>query len=334
MNSRPLISVLIPTYNREKKILRAINSVINQSYNNIEIIISDNCSEDNTEFEVKNIKDERIFYSRTTSNIGPVNNWLNCLDKAKGEYVYLLFSDDYLDTYCLEKHLNILKCNIDVAFSYSNLYSSNINRIDYNSTPIGIYSSIFFISNQILPEKSSISPGLPIKYPITPACALFRKIDMQKNLKLHFDNPLNIDFSNKFHNGMGNDKALFIFTANDYKYVNHLDEILVYSLPDNNNLSSIYGGQENFYYFLAIFDFIKKNQNNLYDKEWSKRCADFYSYLILKYDFLSLIKSIKNNISKTDIYTFYKTLFYLSLKIYIKLRYKIGIFKKNILAFK
>lgn len=56
------ISIIIPTYNREKLIGNSIKSVLNQTYKNIEIIVVDDCSTDNTKKEIDKIKDKRIKY--------------------------------------------------------------------------------------------------------------------------------------------------------------------------------------------------------------------------------------------------------------------------------
>ena len=57
-----LVSIIIPTYNRKEKLLLTINSVIMQSWENIEIIIIDDCSDDGTQKVVKSINDKRIVY--------------------------------------------------------------------------------------------------------------------------------------------------------------------------------------------------------------------------------------------------------------------------------
>ena len=75
MNKYPLVSVLIPTYNRKELLKRAINSVLNQTYKNIEIYVTDNASTDGT-FEVmqellKN--DKRIIYNKREKNTGSIS---------------------------------------------------------------------------------------------------------------------------------------------------------------------------------------------------------------------------------------------------------------------
>ena len=60
MNQNPLVSILLPAYNAEKFIIEAINSITNQTYNNLEIIVINDGSTDTTEEKVNNINDDRI----------------------------------------------------------------------------------------------------------------------------------------------------------------------------------------------------------------------------------------------------------------------------------
>jgi glycosyltransferase involved in cell wall biosynthesis len=94
----PLITIGIPTYNRADSYLKqAIQSAVSQTYKNIEIVISDNCSTDHTEALVRSFNDSRIRYFRQSKNIGMLNNSNFCLEKAKGAYFIQLHSDDLLD---------------------------------------------------------------------------------------------------------------------------------------------------------------------------------------------------------------------------------------------
>lgn len=86
----PLVTIAIPTYNRANLYLtQAIESAINQTYPNLEIIISDNCSTDDTEMVIRSFKDPRIRYFRQEKNIGGNNNFNFCLKQARGEYFFI-----------------------------------------------------------------------------------------------------------------------------------------------------------------------------------------------------------------------------------------------------
>lgn len=81
--SNPLVSICIPTYNREKYLKHTIESALKQTYSNIEIIVSDNASDDNTVNLVKSFKDKRIHLIVQKKNIGMVPNWNACIKKAR-----------------------------------------------------------------------------------------------------------------------------------------------------------------------------------------------------------------------------------------------------------
>lgn len=93
-----LVTIGIPTYNRADGFLRhTLESVMAQTYKNLEIIVSDNCSQDNTEEVVKKYDDSRVKYIRHNTNIGPLGNSNFCLNQAKGEYFLQLHDDDAID---------------------------------------------------------------------------------------------------------------------------------------------------------------------------------------------------------------------------------------------
>ena len=102
---RPLITVIITTYNRVNLLEKAIKSVINQTYSNIEIIISDNHSEDGTEELCKKYSqaDSRIKYFRQEKNLGMAANTNFAHEKSNGRYVHVLCDDDWLDEDFIEK---------------------------------------------------------------------------------------------------------------------------------------------------------------------------------------------------------------------------------------
>ncbi len=97
MNSRTqLISVVIPSYNSEDFISDAITSVLNQTYNNIELIIVDDCSTDSTVAIINNFlkKDSRIVFSQLKQNSGAAVARNKAIEIANGDYIAFLDSDD------------------------------------------------------------------------------------------------------------------------------------------------------------------------------------------------------------------------------------------------
>ncbi len=103
-----LVSIIIPTYNRAGLLKHAINSALKQSWNNIEIVVSDNCSNDNTKEIIFEFNDNKINYFVNDENIGPILNWRTALKKAKGELSIILSDDDYfLDERYIENSVNL-----------------------------------------------------------------------------------------------------------------------------------------------------------------------------------------------------------------------------------
>ncbi|MEL6651926.1 MAG: glycosyltransferase family 2 protein [Bacteroidota bacterium] len=96
--SLPLISVAIPTYNGGKRILHALASLQRQDYDNLEIIVSDNCSTDDTRaiVEYQATQDPRIRYFRHERNLGASYNFDFGLKQARGKYFIWMSDDDQL----------------------------------------------------------------------------------------------------------------------------------------------------------------------------------------------------------------------------------------------
>jgi glycosyltransferase involved in cell wall biosynthesis len=110
-DTRPLVSIGIPTYNRASSYLKhTLRSAVNQTYKNIEIIVSDNCSPDNPESVVKEFNDPRIRYYRQEKNIGAINNFNFCLEQSRGKYFLLLLDDDLIDEDFVSTCMDAVKC--------------------------------------------------------------------------------------------------------------------------------------------------------------------------------------------------------------------------------
>ena len=101
----------MPTYNREKTIKRAIDSILEQTYQDFEIIIVDDNSKDNTEQIVKSIEDRRIIYIRNEENKGANASRNIGIEMARGEYIAFQDSDDEWLKEKLEYQLEELKVN-------------------------------------------------------------------------------------------------------------------------------------------------------------------------------------------------------------------------------
>jgi glycosyltransferase involved in cell wall biosynthesis len=115
-----MFSVVIPSYNREKVVVRAINSILNQTYQDFEIIVVDDGSKDNTEGVVRAINDNRIKYVRQ-DNAGACVARNTGIKNARGKYVSFLDSDDEWFPQMLEKQLEQYQADEEVGCVYSDL---------------------------------------------------------------------------------------------------------------------------------------------------------------------------------------------------------------------
>jgi glycosyltransferase involved in cell wall biosynthesis len=105
------LTVLLPTYNRSASLSRTIDSVLAQTRGEIELLISDNASEDDTGAlcEAYEQRDPRVRYVRQPVNLGPIGNFNWLLAEASSEFVLLLADDDWLDPDYIERCLAIIE---------------------------------------------------------------------------------------------------------------------------------------------------------------------------------------------------------------------------------
>lgn len=105
MNQSPLISICIPTYNGQKFIDQCLQSCINQSFSDYEIIIVDDGSTDNTISIIDSycLKSDKIRFYKNEKNLGLVGNWNKCIELSQGKWIKFVFQDDYISYDCLQR---------------------------------------------------------------------------------------------------------------------------------------------------------------------------------------------------------------------------------------
>ena len=107
--SKEKISIIIPTYNREKLIMESIKSILNQTYYNIEVILVDDGSTDNTKKVIRQIKDKRFRYIKLRKNKGASVARNIGIKRAFGNFITFQDSDDFFHSDKLEKQINNLR---------------------------------------------------------------------------------------------------------------------------------------------------------------------------------------------------------------------------------
>ncbi len=131
-DQHPKVSVVIPTYNRAHLISRAIQSVLDQTYQDLEIIIVDDGSTDNTEEIVKSFKDERIRFIRYDKNKGASAARNTGIRASKGEYIAFQDSDDEWFPDKLEQQMKVFRISPpEIGVVYSGFYRIEADKKIY-----------------------------------------------------------------------------------------------------------------------------------------------------------------------------------------------------------
>jgi glycosyltransferase involved in cell wall biosynthesis len=119
MARQPLVSVCIPTFNSSRWIGEALASALAQEYANLEVVVVDNASTDDTVARVAALEDPRVFIQVNPRNVGAVRNFNRCIRMARGEYVKLLMSDDLLFPDCARRMVELFEGRPDMGLVFS-----------------------------------------------------------------------------------------------------------------------------------------------------------------------------------------------------------------------
>lgn len=248
----PLVSILIPVYNREHIVGETIESAINQTYINTEIIIVDNCSTDGTWGVLQNYaaKDSRIKIFQNAANVGPVLNWKRCIDKARGEYAKILFSDDLISENFIEETLAVFDEQTAFVLSRIKVFATDVEKNYSEKVEVNtVHSSSFYLQDVLLNNFYG--------FPVSPGCSMFRTSDLRTSLIIDIPNTLNLDFK-KF--GAGNDLLLFLNTALLYSKIITANKAVAFFRSHNDSFTisnklSVYYDYSRFYFMEKHFPY-------------------------------------------------------------------------------
>lgn len=213
----PKVSILIPVFNREKFIAECIQSALDQTYTDFEVVVVDNASDDGT-WEICQrfaALDERVRVFRNDTNIGPVRNWKRCADEAAGEFSKILFSDDCLEPNCLSQMVPKLN-DPAVALVYCAVLmgATKEKAVPVYSNPASRLSTSRFID---LVARN--------KVPFSPGAVLIRTYDLRENLHTQFPTSTCRPFDK---HGAGPDIMISLLTVKNYPYVESIPAPLVF----------------------------------------------------------------------------------------------------------
>lgn len=138
MQNFPLVSIICLSYNHEDYVVEALNSVINQTYPNIELLIADDCSTDNSVEIIQNWLQHhpKVHFSVNEKNLGNTKTFNQLAKKAKGDYIIDLAADDVLLPNCVEKQVSTFR---NSNFSNLGIVYGNLIEIDKNGSSLRNY---------------------------------------------------------------------------------------------------------------------------------------------------------------------------------------------------
>ncbi len=246
----PIISILIPVFNRKDFIAECIQSALSQTFSNFELVVVDNASDDGTWDIARQFaaRDGRVRVFRNDLNIGPVRNWKRCADEAVGQFSKILFSDDCLEPECLSEMLPKLDDpSIALVYCAARIGEARETAVlAYSNDECSRMTASQFVTH-IWRDEAPVSPG----------AILIRTNDLRNSLQLEFPTSTPRPFAK---HGAGPDVMIALLTSEKYSHVAHISRPLVFFREHLGSFSSQNAnGQVADGYRSAISYYLKKS---------------------------------------------------------------------------
>ena len=148
----PKVSVILSSYNHEKYIAASIESVLNQTFTDFELLIFDDGSTDDSQKIICSYKDKRIKLFLHEKNIGPIQCYLECAKNSAGKYVALQHSDDIWENTKLEKQVDFLEKNPQYEVCFTQVKFIDENGAAYDLPENHPYKNVFKQENRTRAE--------------------------------------------------------------------------------------------------------------------------------------------------------------------------------------
>ncbi len=158
---KPLVSICIPVYNGDKYLIECLDSCVNQTFTDYEIIICDDGSTDSsiTLIEEYTSKYPLIKFYKSEQNLGLVGNWNKCLELSSGEWIKFVFQDDYITHDCLEKFVGQIGNNTQLIVSKRHFIlpqNASFDQVNYYTKEVRtLENTSDFMENIFSPELIS-----------------------------------------------------------------------------------------------------------------------------------------------------------------------------------
>jgi len=167
----PLVSIVMPTHNRSLLLRRAVSSILEQTFTNFELIIVDDCSDDDTEHQVSTVDDHRIIYLKSESRVGAAAARNIAIKSARGRYIAFLDSDDEYLHNKLELQVNKFEeAPANIGIIYCGYYIAYESNHYYEVVPPEYKGNLFDI---LLKHNRIGSPTPLVRKECFNSCGLF-----------------------------------------------------------------------------------------------------------------------------------------------------------------
>lgn len=188
MLQEPFFTVIITTFNRQDFILKAVNSVLAQSFKNFELIVIDDCSKDLTLELLESIEDSRFSYYKNNINMERCYSRNLAINKANGRYILMLDSDDYFDQSHLLSWYNFIKEN---DFPNKLLISNRKNYLQrtsqFNNLTLSFNNEnpiLSFFLNSVIPGQVCVPIQMAKEYPYIQEMVPFEDTELWMRISL------------------------------------------------------------------------------------------------------------------------------------------------------
>lgn len=185
----PLVSICIPSYNYAEYLPELLESVLQQTYAQIEVIVVDDCSTDNSVEIIKEYaaKDPRIRLYVNAVNLGMVGNWNYCVELAQGEYVKLFCADDVMEPTCIERQVWMLE-------QYQGVTLVTCGRLIADQQLQKIRIAAYATKEKVFPGKEAINRCLfDGNYIGEPSATMFRKKDARRGFLPQYSHLIDLE---------------------------------------------------------------------------------------------------------------------------------------------
>lgn len=279
---KPFFSIIMPVYNTEKYLNKAINSILNQTFKAFELILIDDCSSDKSYMICRDYvnKDNRIKLLKNDINLGVAKSRNRALNNISGIYLTFVDSDDYIEVNLLEEVYKFLVSQeVDfLKYSCKEEYANEKDEV--------VYSKICQVNNCFFHDKIEIQNQI-INMERIPLFGYlwnsFYRIDLIKENKILFDEKCTVNED-------------FVFNINYISYIKNLycNDFLGYHYMKRKNNSLSTRKQDNYYklHIMKIYLLLKicNELNNL----TQKNKEDIY-WMYTRYVYSAIERYLNNN---------------------------------------